>query len=133
MTTIDSIRKRENVVIEAFVILPDHFHLVVDIMNSNISKIMQKIKMRFGALYRGQMNLKAGRIWQHRFWDHIIRNQDDLNRHIDYIHYNPVKHGLAKKPQDWEYSSFNEYLKKGHYSIEWGTNDNIEISGEFGE
>lgn len=95
MNAIDSFRN--NIEILAYVILPDHFHILIDIRGQDISNIMQKIKMSFGVKYRIKMDRKSGRIWQHRFWDHAIRNQSDLNNHIDYIHYNPVKHGLAKK------------------------------------
>ena len=58
--------------------------------------------------------------WQRRFWDHIIRDQDDLQLHLDYINYNPVKHGLAKSPGDYAYSSFQVYVEKGAYNLEWG-------------
>ena len=59
-------------------------------------------------------------IWQRRFWEHLIRDEDDLSRHIDYIHYNPVKHGLVRKAADWEWSSFHRYVRVGTYEREWG-------------
>jgi putative transposase len=59
-------------------------------------------------------------IWQRRFWEHLIRNHEDLRRHVEYIHYNPVKHGLTKAPIDWDYSSFQRYVDKGMYDIKWG-------------
>jgi len=58
-------------------------------------------------------------IWQSRFWEHQIRNQQDLNRHCDYIHYNPVKHGLVEDPKKWEYSTVHRFIKEGIYSENW--------------
>lgn len=55
--------------------------------------------------------MREGRLWQLRFWDHIIRDETDMNRHIDYIHFNPVKHKMAARPSENEYSSFRDYIK----------------------
>jgi putative transposase len=60
-------------------------------------------------------------IWQHRYWEHQIRDETDFARHVDYIHYNPVKHGLARSPLDWPYSSFGRYVKAGVYAPDWGS------------
>ena len=57
---------------------------------------------------------------QRRFWEHTIKDEDDLQDHMDYIHYNPVKHGLVKGPRDWPYSSFHRWVKLGVYSKDWG-------------
>ena len=62
-----------------------------------------------------------GRIWQRRYWEHMIRDEDDFSAHFDYTHYNLVKHGLANAPKDWPYSTFHRYVKKGLYSRDWGT------------
>lgn len=59
-------------------------------------------------------------IWQRRFWEHTIRDEKDLERHVDYLHYNPVKHGLVKRVKDWEWSSFHRYVRMGVYEAEWG-------------
>ena len=56
-----------------------------------------------------------------------------MNRHIDYIHYNPVKHGLAKSPFDWRESSIHQYLEEGYYTRDWGINEGFEMPGEYGE
>ena len=71
---------------------------------------------------RSDSRLKRGEaaIWQRRFWEHTIRDQDDLNRHIDYIHYNPLKHGLIDRVVDWPWSSFHRYVSAGNYEIDWG-------------
>jgi putative transposase len=61
-------------------------------------------------------------VWQRRFWEHLIRDQNDFNRHIDYIHYNPVKHGLVNCVADWPWSSFHRFVKLGFYDRDWGAN-----------
>ena len=63
---------------------------------------------------------KESGIWQRRFWEHYIRDEEDLNRHIDYIHYNPVKHGFVKKVSARPSSSFFDYVRTGNYQVDWG-------------
>jgi putative transposase len=58
-------------------------------------------------------------IWQRRFWEHTIRDETDYARHIDYVHWNPVKHGHAQRVMDWPYSSFHRYVKQGLYPLDW--------------
>ena len=65
-------------------------------------------------------NGKVIKIWQTSFFDHIIRNEKDLHTHLDYIHYNPVKHKLVDKPELWPWSSYRVFLKRGYYEIGWG-------------
>ena len=60
-------------------------------------------------------------VWQRRFWEHMIRDEEDWRKHMDYIHYNPVKHGLARAPKDWEHNSFNYWVEKGLYEKNWGS------------
>ena len=71
-------------------------------------------------------------VWQRRFWEHLVRNQEDLNRHIEYIHYNPVKHGLAKAPAGWKYSSFYRFVNNGIYDQSWGTGVKVEFDDNIG-
>ena len=69
---------------------------------------------------------------ERRFWEHLVRDQEDLRRHVEYIHYNPVKHGLAKTPVDWMYSSFHRYVDKGIYDSKWGAGNKIEFENTVG-
>ncbi|MFH2089742.1 MAG: transposase [Pseudomonadota bacterium] len=117
----------------AWVAIPDHFHLIIDPDVHDFSGLMRRIKLSFSAHLRKREGVDCGRVWQYRFWDHIIRDQDDLNRHIDYIHYNPVKHGLVASPFDHPYSSIHEYRKRGYYRDDWGTKEEIIFDGKFGE
>lgn len=130
----DAIEKTKNKyqgIIDYYVILPEHLHLIYHANENSLSDFVHDFKLSYGANYRKENNLHSGKLWQDRFWDHIIRNQVDLNNHIDYIHYNPVKHGLVKRPFDWEYSSIHNY--KDYYQTDWGVEDKIEFSGDYGE
>ena len=74
----------------------------------------------------GYKNKREKGIFQRRYWEHTIRDENELNNHINYIHYNAVKHGYAKSVKDWEYSSFHKFVKKGLYDINWGSNTDIK-------
>ncbi len=115
----DLCKARRPIELIAWVVMPDHFHLVIDPGEKHISTVLQRIKMSFAAQYRNRYELHSGRVWQNRFWDHMIRSQEDMNRHIDYIHINPMKHGLAGRPLDWPHSSFGEYVARGLYPTDW--------------
>ena len=87
--------------------------------------------------YRGDISASRGKkkeqaIWQRRFWEHAIRDDEDYARHVEYIHYNPVKHGLAKAPKDWEYSSFHRYVQAGVYDEMWCAGYEISFADHIG-
>jgi putative transposase len=132
----DSVTKYEvdlRFLLLAYVVLPDHFHMIINPRGNNLSSIFQKIKLSFSKKIRFLSQSNSGHIWQSRFWDHIIRDQNDLNRHIDYIHYNPVKHGFVRSPFDWEYSSIHKFFIEGYYSKDWGVKESLNFEGNFGE
>ncbi len=86
----------------------------------------------------GAENLSASRtqrgesgIWQRRFWEHQIRDDNDYARHVDYIHWNPVKHGLVTRASDWPHSTFHRYVAQDILSPDWGIG--AELDGDFGE
>jgi len=95
-----------------------------------ISNIMQRIKLSFSVEY-SKKHPHVNRIWQRSFWDHIIRDEDDFYRHLNYIHLNPVKHGLVKNPFEYPHSSIMKF--KDYYADGWGVEDEDEPEGEFGE
>ncbi len=115
----------------AWVIIPNHFHLIIDPKNNNLSEIVKRFKLSFSMNYRKRYEMKSGRVWQLRFWDHIIRNQDDFNRHVDYIHYNPVKHGIENDPFVYKHSSIGKFSE--YYQRDWGIAEKLEFDGDFGE
>jgi putative transposase len=85
-----------------------------------------------GEVHRGAISASRRQkgeqaVWQRRFWEHQIRDERDLIQHVEYIHYNPVKHSLAKAPKDWEYSSFHRYVREGFYDKEWGAEGTISF------
>lgn len=105
----------------AYVILDDHFHWMITPDNSGLSKVMQSIKLRYAHRYKKKIeNVENVMLWQRRFWDHIIRDEDDLHRHMDYIHYNPVRHGYVSKPVKYRWSSLKTHIQLGNYEPEWG-------------
>jgi putative transposase len=117
----------------AWVLLPEHVHMVIDPKDVGLSRLMKRLKLSFSYQYRQKIGLYRGHVWQSRFWDHIIRDQEDMNRHIDYIHYNPVKHGHVADPLDWEHSSLRDYFERRFYSRDWGVNEELKFEGSFGE
>ncbi len=106
----------------AYCILPDHLHLLLQPKDQySVSQIMHSLKRNFTLNYKRTLGLIAPQhLWQGRFWDHLIRSEKDLTVHLDYIHYNPVKHGLVQRPEDHPYSSYGSWLKQGYYERGWG-------------
>ena len=115
----------------AYVALWDHIHLLLQPAEEvSFSQIMHSIKR--GTTFRvkaGQQGEGSLRLWQDRFWDHMIRDQEDLNRHLDYIHYNPVKHGYVRRPEDWRRSSYAAWLARGYYESGWGHAEPSSVKG----
>ncbi|MCK4632694.1 MAG: transposase [candidate division Zixibacteria bacterium] len=130
---IEQVRATEPFELVAHVILPDHVHLIIDPGSSDLSHLMKRIKLVFAYRFRQVHSLFRHKTWQRRFWDHIIRDEDDMNRHIDYVHYNPVRHGLVLSPFDWPESSIHEYRDRGIYADDWGVSDEVSKTGTFGE
>ena len=115
----------------AWVILPDHFHVIIDPKHEDMSRCVHLFKVTFSRKFRDLSGPR--RVWQNRFWDHILRDEADLQRHVDYIHYNPVKHGLVRYLQDYSHSSFAKFQADGYYPADWGA-DHMEFGIEtFGE
>lgn len=92
------------------------------------------IEAGFSRRIPAQENVSASRVskgerglWQRRFWEHLIRDENDFARHIDYIHYNPVKHALVERAVDWPHSSIHRYIRDGIVSADWAAN--IDVAG----
>ncbi len=130
--------------IDAFVLLPDHLHCIWTLPQNDRdfstrwrlvkSYFTRKCHERFKLkqLRESRKNKKEQAVWQRRFWEHQIRDERDLLNHVEYIHYNPVKHGLVNAPKDWKYSSFHRYVHEGKYNNEWGAGDGIIFNKEIG-
>jgi putative transposase len=104
-----------------YVLLDDHFHwVIVPTQADTFPKIMQSVKLRFVRRMLANNRSQSPKIWQRRYWDHIIRDEHDLHRHLDYIHYNPVRHNYRMSPAEYRWSSFREYQRRGLYAEGWG-------------
>ncbi|NJN03551.1 MAG: transposase [Leptolyngbyaceae cyanobacterium SL_1_1] len=128
-----TMRAKLPVEITAAVILPDHIHFLWKLPqgDSNYSKRVGRLKVLFTQLLRGSHSLpqdvcisrlkhRESDVWQRRFWEHTIRDEADWVQHLNYLHFNPVKHGLAGCPHQWEYSSFRWFVREGFYGVDWG-------------
>ena len=110
----------------AYVLMPDHFHWIIQLTEDfqDFSKIVHSFKRNFTINYKKANHINTPpSLWQKRFWDHIIRNEQDLQNHLDYIHWNPVKHNLVKRPNEYEFSSFSNFVNQGFYGEDWGTKE----------
>lgn len=118
--------------IEAWVLLPDHMHCIWTLPenDSDFSKRWGLIKATFTRQNKARLHNKKwmnpskhkhreSSIWQRRFWEHQIRDDSDFEKHVDYLHFNPVKHGYVDRVCDWPYSTFHRYVRSGVYSISW--------------
>jgi len=127
--------------VDAIVILPDHLHAIWTLPagDADYAGRWRALKSRFTHLLRYQgVPLQADargeyRLWQRRYWEHTIRDDKDRQRHVDYIHYNPVKYGLVKRVSDWPFSSFHQFVKRGWLPLDWAGGSIIDARGDFGE
>jgi putative transposase len=118
----------------AYVTLPDHIHwlLRVNDPSETFSDILRSVKRSFTFNFKRAYGITTPvTLWQQRFWDHVIRDERDLERHFDYIHYNPVKHGYVKYPEDWAESTFKHWLERGYYEVGWGHHGTPENVAEM--
>lgn len=127
--------------IDTIVILPDHIHMIIEPKETKqypeiikgiktyFSRAIDEIKLEDYELTQSRKDKKEKDIWQRRYWEHNITDEKDLRKHIDYIHYNPIKHGYVKKAKEWEYSTFKKYVQQGLYDENWCnfTEDKKEI------
>jgi putative transposase len=129
-----SVRAQRPFTIDAAVILPDHLHCIwtLPVGDADFSGRWHAIKSKFSRSFSKGESLSARRIakgergiWQRRFWEHVIRDDEDFGRHMDYIHYNPVKHGHVRRVADWPYSTFHRHVRNGAYARDWGAGDHV--------
>ncbi len=125
---VQSVKQRHPFIIHAWVVLPNHLHCVIELPtgDSDFSLRWRLIKLEFSKQIpyterRSEVRLHRGErgIWQRRFWEHLIRNEADFRAHMDYVHINPVKHGLVPRVRDWQYSTFHRLVRQGIYPRDW--------------
>ena len=137
---IRQIRRRRPFEIDAFVVLPDHIHAIWTLPpgDTDFPLRWRLIKSAFARSLPKTEWLDPVRrsrgergIWQRRFWEHLIRDEEDFGRHIEYCYINPMKHGLVARVQDWPFSSFHRDVSAGLFPADWA--GDLAQLGEFGE
>ncbi|AFL74023.1 REP-associated tyrosine transposase [Thiocystis violascens] len=132
------VKDRHPFVINAIVVLPEHLHTVWTLPegDSDYKTRWSLIKAGFSRRIpagerRSDSRVKRGErgIWQRRYWEHVICDDGDLERHVNYIHWNPVKHGWVQRVADWPYSSFHLYVQRGVYCLDWACDSEFTIKG----
>ena len=123
----------------AIVLLPDHLHMIMALPPGD-QDYLQRIKRDFTVQWlanggrenettQSQAARRQRGVWQPRFWEHSIADEGDLERHADYIHYNPVKHRYVSAPLEWKHSSFERFVRAGHYEPGWGRSVPAGVAG----
>ncbi len=141
-TAVNDVRSAHPFDIIAWVLLPDHLHCIWTLPSDDADFSIRWSLIKRSVSYQlkdtfdtrsdrtvKQVKRREAGFWQHRFWEHAIKDENDLIRHFDYVHFNPVKHGLVEKPSDWEWSTFHKYLRMGYYDAERMPADE-DVAGE---
>jgi putative transposase len=130
---VNEVKQRHSFEVDACVVLPDHIHSIWRFPDGDVSYSMvwgyikkefskrMKEKLPVSAQTSSRLKHRESMVWQRRFWEHQIRDEKDFLAHFDYIHFNPVKHGLVQMPVDWRYSTFQKYVDSGVYPKDWGS------------
>ncbi|MGE8503531.1 MAG: REP-associated tyrosine transposase [Pseudomonas sp.] len=135
---IETVRLTQPFTIDAWVLLPDHLHAIwrlppgdADFSNRwrlikrHVTHACGKTYLRADLLSERRHVKGQGTFWQQRFWEHLIRDECDYARHFDYLHGNPLKHGLVTRVRDWPWSSFHRWVKQGVYPVDWGGDTSV--------
>jgi putative transposase len=134
MILLEAIRDVQSIhpfIINAWILLPEHLHCIWTLPegDTDYSRRWGLVKAKFSA----HLKTPGSPVWQNRFWEHLIRNDQDFQRHLDYIHYNPVKHGLVDSPAEWPFSTFHRFVQAGLYPANWGEGVLFNPDDKFGE
>jgi putative transposase len=142
---IEKVRTQHPFQIDAWVLLPDHLHTIWTLPNNDADfplrwqLIKRHVIRQCGELLHQPDLMTASKtrhrestLWQRRYWEHLILDDADFERHMHYLHYNPVKHALVKQVKDWPYSSFHRYVENGTYDENWGATP-LRDHGNFGK
>ena len=133
---VKSVRQRHPFKIHGWVVLPEHLHCVIELPpdDANYATRWRLIKMEFSKALPRTERLSAVRtrrgergIWQRRYWEHLIRDERDYRAHMDYVHINPVKHGLVECVADWPYSTFHRMVAEGIYPMNWAGGSEVGL------
>ncbi|MBL8484874.1 MAG: transposase [Rhodocyclaceae bacterium] len=135
------VRRVHPFIIHGWVVLPDHMHCIIELPpgDTNFALRWRLIRMGFSRRipnteWRSAVRQERGErgLWQRRYWEHLIRDDADFQAHMDYLHFNPVKHGWVACVRDWPYSTFHLLVARGLYPADWG-GDNVNETFDGGE
>lgn len=141
-SVVNKVKQAHPFSIVAMAVLPDHLHTIWRLPEGDVdyptrwSLIKAGFSRRIPAVERIRHTRQAKRergIWQRRYWEHLIRDDLDLARHVDYIHYNPVKHGWVSRAVDWPHSTLHGYIERGIFPADWGGEVEVDESMCWGE
>ena len=126
--------------LQSVCLLPDHLHTMWTLPETDHGFDLRWacIKKAFTQKYRAlggvegpvsasRAGKREGGFWQRRYWEHVIRDESDFTNHMDYVHYNPVKHGHVHRPVDWPWPTFHRYVERGFYHATWGDTEPSHI------
>ena len=139
-TSINKVKKQQPFKLDAMVVLPEHLHALFTLPenDNDFATRWMLIKSGFSRQLPKKETISNSRkakgergIWQRRYWEHLIRDDEDFAKHVDYIHYNPVKHGHVSRAINWPYSSIHRYLERGLLHENWASDNSHEA--DFGE
>ena len=135
---IQTVRGTRPFTVDAWVLLPDHMHCIWTLPDGDhdyatrwaeikrfVSSVARETLRDPRLLTRAGKSRGESTIWQRRFWEHQIRDESDFERHVDYTHFNPVKHGYVQSACDWPHSTFHRYVREGTYPRDWGGSADI--------
>ena len=140
--TLNKVKQERPYKLDAMVVLPDHIHAMwtLPVEDNDFATRWMLVKSGFSRqIPRGEKISKSRQskgergIWQRRYWEHLIRDEQDFEKHVDYIYFNPVKHGYVKRAAEWPYSSIHEYISKGILKPDWGWSEEMADGKVFGE
>lgn len=130
---IEDVRQTRPFAIDGWVLMPDHLHCIWtlpegdtdysmrwSIIKRSVSRFARDVALDSAMRNPSAQKRRESTIWQRRFWDHVIRDDRDFERHLDYIHFNPVRHGYVTRAVDWPHSTMHRYVKAGVYPRDWG-------------
>ncbi|MBI5462714.1 MAG: transposase [Gammaproteobacteria bacterium] len=133
--SVAQVRRAHPFIIHAWVVLPEHLHCVLEFPHgdANYTLRWRLIKAFFArnlpaVEFHSEIRRRRGErgIWQRRIWEHLIRDEADYRAHMNYVHFNPVRHGLVERVRDWPYSTFHRCVERGVYPMDWGGGDSVD-------
>jgi putative transposase len=140
---IENVRATRPFSIDAWVLLPDHLHCIWtlpegdrdfstrwSLIKRSVSRFSADVTLDPASRSASSRKHRESTVWQRRFWEHQIRDERDFERHADYIHFNPVKHGHVERVADWPYSTFHRYVRRGLYALDWGGENVLDMDRE---